>query len=52
MNFYNNIFVVVWEHLENFEMNLTTMEYPKSFPKKCNHFFPLFKRFFKRLEMV
>jgi hypothetical protein len=31
MNFYDNIFYVLWEHLENFEMNLMSMEYPKTF---------------------
>jgi len=31
MNFYNNILDVLWEHLENFEMNLMNMEYPKPF---------------------
>jgi hypothetical protein len=30
MNFYDNIFDVSWEHLEIFEMNLMSMEYPKT----------------------
>jgi hypothetical protein len=31
MNFYNNICDVLWENLENFEMNLMSMEYSKAF---------------------
>jgi hypothetical protein len=50
MNFYNNIFVVVWKHFAKFEMNLTTMGYPKSLPKKCNQIFHYSKDFLKDLK--
>jgi hypothetical protein len=36
MNLYNNIFNVLWKHLEKIEMLLKSMEYPKAFFKQCN----------------
>jgi hypothetical protein len=47
---YNNIFVVIWKDLAKFEMHLTTIEYPKSLQKKCNHFFHYSKYFLKDLK--
>jgi hypothetical protein len=29
MNFYNNIFNILWDDLENFEVNLMNINYPK-----------------------
>jgi len=31
MNFYNNVPNVLWEHLNNFEMNLMSMKYQNKF---------------------
>ncbi len=40
MNLYDNIFNVLWEHLNKFKMNVMSMEYSKNKLKQC---FPLFK---------
>jgi hypothetical protein len=38
MNLYNNIFNVFYKYLENYEMNLMHIEYPKTFLMECNEF--------------
>jgi hypothetical protein len=31
MNFYNNILNILWDDLENFEINLMNINYPKQY---------------------
>jgi hypothetical protein len=50
MNFYNNIFDILWEHLENFEMNLMNMECPKTLLNNVINIFHCKKDFLKDLK--
>lgn len=52
MNMYDNIFIVLYECLNKFEMNTLSMKYPKKSKNKVNKVFWYLKNLNKIFEMI